>query len=61
MSPAIFDAFRPATHVLPHGMPCRSLVLLARADPIICGHSTEARNLAEAAIAAEPAAEDAEA
>ena len=52
MSPAILDAFRPATHVRPHGMPCRSLVLLARADPIICGHSTEARNLAEAAIAA---------
>lgn len=26
------------------------LVLVVRADPIICGHSTEARNLAEAAI-----------
>jgi glycosyltransferase involved in cell wall biosynthesis len=27
------------------------LILVVRADPIICGHSTEARNLAEAAIA----------
>lgn len=31
--------------------PIRSAVFLVRADPIICGHSTEARNLAEAAIA----------
>ncbi|MEM1213220.1 MAG: glycosyltransferase family 4 protein [Planctomycetota bacterium] len=29
----------------------RNLVIVVRADPIICGHSTEARNLAEAAIA----------
>lgn len=29
-----------------------NLILVVRADPIICGHSTEARNLAEAAIAA---------
>ncbi len=28
----------------------RNLVMVVRADPIICGHSTEARNLAEAAI-----------
>ncbi len=28
----------------------RNLVILVRADPIICGHSTEARNLAEAAV-----------
>ncbi|MEM7010766.1 MAG: glycosyltransferase family 4 protein [Verrucomicrobiota bacterium] len=28
----------------------RNLILVVRADPIICGHSTEARNLAEAAI-----------
>lgn len=28
-----------------------NLILVVRADPIICGHSTEARNLAEAAIA----------
>lgn len=27
-----------------------NLIILVRADPIICGHSTEARNLAEAAI-----------
>lgn len=30
----------------------RSAIFLVRADPIICGHSTEARNLAEAAVAA---------
>lgn len=29
-----------------------NLIILVRADPIICGHSTEARNLAEAAHAA---------
>lgn len=29
----------------------RHLVIVVRADPIICGHSTEARNLAEAAMA----------
>ena len=29
----------------------RNLIIVVRADPIICGHSTEARNLAEAAIA----------
>ncbi|MEM0969704.1 MAG: hypothetical protein AAGJ31_10165, partial [Verrucomicrobiota bacterium] len=28
----------------------KHLILLVRADPIICGHSTEARNLAEAAM-----------
>ena len=28
------------------------LVIVVRADPIICGHSTEARNLAEAALSA---------
>ncbi len=27
----------------------RNLIIIVRADPIICGHSTEARNLAEAA------------
>ena len=27
-----------------------NLIILVRADPIICGHSTEARNLAEAAV-----------
>lgn len=30
----------------------QNLIIVVRADPIICGHSTEARNLAEAAIAA---------
>ena len=30
--------------------PRKVLVIVVRADPIICGHSTEARNLAEAAL-----------
>ena len=30
--------------------PRRRLVLVVRADPVICGHSGEARNLAEAAL-----------
>ena len=30
--------------------PTRRLVLVVRADPVICGHSGEARNLAEAAL-----------
>lgn len=32
------------------GPPRRRLVLVVRADPVICGHSGEARNLAEAAL-----------
>ncbi|MEM7682834.1 MAG: glycosyltransferase family 4 protein [Planctomycetota bacterium] len=32
--------------------PARNLLVVVRADPIICGHSTEARNLAEAARSA---------
>lgn len=32
-----------------NGLPYQNLILVVRADPIICGHSTEARNLAEAA------------
>ena len=32
------------------GTPRRRLVLVVRADPVICGHSGEARNLAEAAL-----------
>jgi glycosyltransferase involved in cell wall biosynthesis len=31
--------------------PTRRLVVVVRADPVICGHSGEARNLAEAALA----------
>ena len=30
--------------------PRRRLVIVVRADPVICGHSGEARNLAEAAL-----------
>src|SRR3954470_20649645 len=30
--------------------PNRRLVIVVRADPVICGHSGEARNLAEAAL-----------
>ncbi len=33
------------------GEDIRNLIIVVRADPIICGHSTEARNLAEAAHA----------
>ena len=33
-----------------HDTPTRRLVIVVRADPVICGHSGEARNLAEAAI-----------
>lgn len=32
------------------GRPTRRLVIVVRADPVICGHSGEARNLAEAAL-----------
>lgn len=32
------------------GRPARRLVVVVRADPVICGHSGEARNLAEAAL-----------
>ena len=32
------------------GSPQRRLVIVVRADPVICGHSGEARNLAEAAL-----------
>ncbi|GHS86084.1 glycosyltransferase family protein [Cellulomonas hominis] len=34
----------------PPGRPTRRLVIVVRADPVICGHSGEARNLAEAAL-----------
>ena len=30
--------------------PAHRLVIVVRADPVICGHSGEARNLAEAAL-----------
>ncbi|MFD2256461.1 glycosyltransferase family 4 protein [Luteolibacter algae] len=35
----------------PPECPVQNAIFLVRADPIICGHSTEARNLAEAALA----------
>lgn len=34
----------------PRPTPARRLVVVVRADPVICGHSGEARNLAEAAL-----------
>ena len=34
----------------PPNNPTRRLVIVVRADPVICGHSGEARNLAEAAL-----------
>ncbi|MFW2512213.1 glycosyltransferase [Demequina sp. SO4-13] len=33
-----------------NAIPSRRLVIVVRADPVICGHSGEARNLAEAAL-----------
>src|SRR5690606_24079782 len=38
-----------AMTLTPHAAP-RRLVVVVRADPVICGHSGEARNLAEAAL-----------
>jgi glycosyltransferase involved in cell wall biosynthesis len=38
-----------SAHV-PAFLPVRRLVIVVRADPVICGHSGEARNLAEAAL-----------
>lgn len=35
---------------MPHRAPERRLVIVVRADPVICGHSGEARHLAEAAL-----------
>ena len=35
---------------MPGEQPTRRLVIVVRADPVICGHSGEARNLAEAAL-----------
>jgi glycosyltransferase involved in cell wall biosynthesis len=32
------------------GLPERRLIIVVRADPVICGHSVEARNLAEVAL-----------
>lgn len=34
----------------PNAQPANRLVIVVRADPVICGHSGEARNLAEAAL-----------
>ena len=43
---------RPVHDAIPSvvGRPARRLVIVVRADPVICGHSGEARNLAEAAL-----------
>lgn len=41
----------PADDALGDGLGIENLIILSRADPIICGHSTETRNLADAAIA----------
>lgn len=40
----------PALHSFKPHPQIENLIIVVRADPIICGHSTEARNLAEAAI-----------
>ena len=48
------DASRPGVprpeSDAPPANPTRRLVIVVRADPVICGHSGEARNLAEAAL-----------
>lgn len=48
------DATQPGLPTLesdaPPKNPTRRLVIVVRADPVICGHSGEARNLAEAAL-----------
>lgn len=50
----IHSSDRPSDTTLtkPNDRKAENLILVVRADPIICGHSTEARNLAEAAIEA---------
>ena len=46
---SFFDQQRQTQY--PHGcLSVDNLIILSRADPIICGHSTETRNLAEAAL-----------
>ena len=45
---SLFDQQERA-HDLKNGLLVDNLIILSRADPIICGHSTETRNLAEAA------------
>src|SRR6478736_7851560 len=41
---------RPSRRRRPRARTRRRLVIVVRADPVICGHSGEARNLAEAAL-----------
>ncbi|MGI3783458.1 MAG: hypothetical protein ACRYG2_22060, partial [Janthinobacterium lividum] len=41
---------RPPRRRRPRARTRRRLVIVVRADPVICGHSGEARNLAEAAL-----------
>jgi len=40
----------PSSDTTPSTSPERRLVIVVRADPVICGHSGEARNLAEVAL-----------
>src|SRR5205085_11189916 len=40
----------PHSEGTPMNHPSRRLVIVVRADPVICGHSGEARNLAEVAL-----------
>ena len=44
------DSFGVGSQGVPVGEDRRRLVLVVRADPVICGHSVEARNLAEVAL-----------
>ena len=49
MTPPL-DGSRPPRRRRPRARTRRRLVIVVRADPVICGHSGEARNLAEAAL-----------
>ena len=46
---SLFDQQRQTLDLQRH-LSVDNLIILSRADPIICGHSTETRNLAEAAL-----------
>lgn len=50
MQKITFETDKVAHHSLTKEQDVENLIIVVRADPIICGHSTEARNLAEAAI-----------
>ncbi len=50
MRELLFPTYQPGEALMPADGRFRNMIIVVRADPIICGHSTEARNLAEAAL-----------